>query len=145
MADGCPFCAAAAGGATTPVVYEGTDVFALVPLRPAALGHTLAIPRRHVPDLFGLDAAEAVPLTEAVLLVAHAIRRSLRPDGLNVITSAGAAATQTVPHLHVHLVPRWEGDAFGDLWPRPSPPFPPGAVEDAAAAIRSAIGGGPAR
>jgi histidine triad (HIT) family protein len=139
MDHGCPFCAAAAGGAVTPVVYEGTDVFALVPLRPAALGHTLVIPRRHVPDIFELDATEAVPLTEAVLRIAHAIRRSLRPDGLNVIISAGAAASQTVPHLHVHLVPRWESDAFGHLWPRPSPPFAPEAVKDAAAAIRSAL------
>ncbi|MGJ5897329.1 HIT family protein [Streptomyces niveiscabiei] len=49
--------------------------------------------------------------------LAPALRRALSPDGPNVVNSAGAAATQTVFHLHVHLVPRWHGDAFGPLWP----------------------------
>jgi histidine triad (HIT) family protein len=136
---GCPFCAAAAGAPTTSVVYEAAEVLALIPLHPAALGHLLVIPRRHIPDLWELDPASAVPLTAAVLRLSHAIRRGLGPDGLNVITSTGAAASQTVRHLHVHLVPRWEGDAFGDLWPRSSPPPSPKAVQEAAAAIRSAL------
>ncbi len=127
------------GGSTTSVVYEAAEVLALFPLQPAALGHTLVIPRRHIPDLWALDPADAAPLTHAVLHLAHAIRRGLCPDGLNVVTSAGAAASQTVPHLHIHLVPRWEGDAFGDLWPRPSPPLSPQAVHDAAASIRSSL------
>jgi hypothetical protein len=85
----CPFCAAAAGSATTPVVYESEKALALTLLRPATHGHTLVIPRAHVPDLCALDPAEAPALTEAVLRVAHAVRRALDPDGLKVITSAG--------------------------------------------------------
>ena len=136
---GCPFCAAAAGASTTSVVYKAADVLALIPLHPAALGHMLVIPRRHIPDLWELDPASAVVLTGAVLRLGHAIRRGLGPDGLNVITSAGPAAGQSVRHLHVHLVPRWEGDAFGELWPRPSPPLSPQAVQAAAAAVRLAL------
>jgi histidine triad (HIT) family protein len=134
----CPFCAAG-GAPTTSLIYETAEVLALIPLQPVALGHMLVIPRRHIPDLWDLDPASAAPLTDAVLRLGHAIRRGLGPDGLNVITSTGAAAGQTVRHLHVHLVPRWEGDAFGDLWPRPSPPLSPHAVQEAAAAIRSAL------
>jgi histidine triad (HIT) family protein len=136
----CPFCAVAAGSATTPVVYEAEKALALTPLRPAARGHTMVIPRAHVPDLYALDPAEAPALTDAVLRVAHAIRRALYPDGLNVIASAGAAATQTVPHLHIHLVPRWYGDDFGEIWPDPHPSFTPDEIRKTAEAIQARLG-----
>lgn len=139
MKPGCPFCFATLDASITPVVYETAEVYALFPLEPAALGHTLVIPRRHIPDLWALDPSDAPPLADAVLRLSYAIRRGLRPDGLNIINSAGAAATQTVSHLHIHIVPRWVGDAFGDLWPRPSPPLSTQAVHDAAASIRSAL------
>jgi histidine triad (HIT) family protein len=135
----CPFCAAGAGRAVTPVVYEDDDALALFPKSPAALGHTLVVPRRHIPDIWALDPAGARSLTDTVLRVAHALRRALRPDGLNVITSAGAAASQTVFHVHVHLVPRWHGDTFGDIWPRPGPSFTTTQVDDAARTIRAAL------
>ena len=136
---GCPFCAAAAGMASTPVVYQSAAALALFPLRPATRGHTLVMPRDHVPDLWALDPAAAPPLVEAVLRVAHAIRRGLAPEGLNVITSAGAAATQTVPHLHVHLVPRWRGDGFGGIWPDPGPSFTDEETSETAEAIRGGL------
>jgi histidine triad (HIT) family protein len=136
---GCPFCAAAAGLASTAVVYQSAGALALFPLRPATRGHTLVVPRDHVPDLWALDPAATPPLVEAVLRVAHAIRRGLAPEGLNVITSAGAAATQTVPHLHVHVVPRWRGDGFGSIWPDPGPSFTDEETRETAEAIRAGL------
>jgi histidine triad (HIT) family protein len=53
----------------------------------------------------------------AVIRVGRAIEASLDPDGMNFITSAGKTADQTVFHLHLHVVPRWERDGFGDIWP----------------------------
>lgn len=135
----CAFCAAGAGASTTPVVYESADVMALFPRQQAALGHTLVLPRKHVTDLWTIDPYDAPPLIDAVFRIAHAIRRGLRPDGLNVITSVGPAASQTVMHLHVHLVPRWQGDQFGPIWPRPSPKFSCEAVDEAARSIRAAL------
>jgi histidine triad (HIT) family protein len=131
----CPFCAAAAGAPITPVVYETEAALAFVPLRPAARGHTIVIPRTHVPDVWALEPALAAPLTEAVLRVAHGIREALEPDGLNVLTSAGAAATQTVMHLHIHLVPRWHGDDFGPIWPDSGPDFTDDEIEATAVRI----------
>lgn len=55
---------------------------------------------------------------------AVALRAAVAPDGLNIIQSSGAAATQTVPHLHVHLVPRWAADAMGPIWPAEPPSYP---------------------
>jgi histidine triad (HIT) family protein len=135
----CPFCAAAAGQTVTPVVFETEAALAFAPINPAARGHTMVIPRKHVPDIWALEPADAAPLTEAVLQVAHAIRAALQPDGLNVLTSAGAAATQTVMHLHIHLVPRWHDDDFGRIWPDPGPGLTDAEIKTTAAEIRDRL------
>lgn len=98
-------------------VYRDENIVAFLPPRPAVLGHVLVVPRRHVPDIWTLEPDEASQLSRAALLVADAIREAVEPEGLNVIQSNGTAATQTVPHLHVHLVPRWMNDAMGPIWP----------------------------
>jgi ATP adenylyltransferase len=98
-------------------VYRDENVVAFFPTEPAVLGHVLVVPRRHMPDIWGLKPDEAGQLARAALLLADAIRDAVRPEGLNVIQSNGEAATQTVPHLHVHLVPRWKEDAMGTIWP----------------------------
>jgi histidine triad (HIT) family protein len=115
--DDCPFCRIIAGAAPARIVWSGPAALAFLPLNPAARGHTLVVPRRHVLDLFSLDDATASALTLAVLHLARAVRAAVAPDGMNIINSAGAAASQTVPHLHVHVVPRWSGDHFGRFWP----------------------------
>lgn len=98
-------------------VYRDEGVVAFFPTEPAVLGHVLIVPRRHVPDIWSLEPDEASQLSRATLLLADAIREAVRPEGLNVIQSNGDAATQTVEHLHVHLVPRWTDDAMGPMWP----------------------------
>lgn len=114
----CPFCEISErSGADSREVYRDEHVVAFFPTEPAAPGHTLVVPRKHVPDIWSLDAATAAQLAKAVLGVAVAIKRALDPQGLNIIQSNGQAATQTVDHLHVHLVPRWEGDGMGRIWP----------------------------
>ncbi|MFI7430586.1 HIT family protein [Micromonospora sp. NPDC049836] len=132
----CPFCAAAEGASRTPVVYETEKVLALFPLHPATRGHTLVVPRDHMPDISALDPAAVPPLIETLLFVAKTIRQALNPEGLNVITSAGAAATQTVRHLHIHLVPRWHDDGFGKIWPEPGPSFAEREIREMAETIR---------
>lgn len=114
----CAFCVIASGESATDLIFSNDHVAAFVPLSPATPGHLLVVPKKHFADLWELDESTARPLTDAVLHLAHAMRRGLRPDGLNVINSAGSAASQSVFHLHVHLVPRWADDDFGDIWPR---------------------------
>ncbi|WP_329614914.1 HIT family protein [Streptomyces brevispora] len=114
----CPFCVIIAGGdSSARVVYRTQGVTAFFPLEQATRGHTLVVPDRHVSDLTDLNAVEARDLGEALLRAARAIRSALAPDGLNVIQSTGVAATQTVPHVHFHLVPRWSGDRMVLRWP----------------------------
>ena len=90
---------------------------AFFPSEPAVLGHTLVIPRAHIPDLWSLDEETAQHLSVVTLQIARTVRAALRPDGLNVIQSNGASASQSVMHLHVHVVPRWYGDRIGRIWP----------------------------
>lgn len=96
---------------------QGERVIAFFPLEPATLGHTLVVPTNHIPDIWALDDAMAATLALATLCVARAAGEALSPDGLNIIQSNGAAATQTVQHLHIHVVPRWGKDAMGRIWP----------------------------
>lgn len=114
----CPFCAVVAG--TDPDVREicrDQETVAFFPLQPATHGHTLVVPARHVPDIWGLRENEPVALSLTTMRVARAIRDGLAPEGLNIVQSNGRAATQTVDHLHVHLVPRWRDDRMPPIWP----------------------------
>lgn len=113
----CPFCAIVAAQLSAHVIQRWPDAIAFAPLRPATLGHTLVIPTAHVETVWDLDIGAAQRLTARTLEISSALRAVLDPPGLNIIQSNGAAATQTVPHLHVHLVPRYEGDDVGKIWP----------------------------
>lgn len=115
----CVFCGIVAGTEPAEIVREDDHTVAFTPLNPATPGHTLVVPRRHAPDLWALERAEVGPLFEAAQEVGAELWLLRKPDGMNVITSAGAAATQTVFHLHVHVVPRYQGDAMPHLWPTP--------------------------
>lgn len=116
----CDFCDIVAREEDAREVLRTDQVIAFFPLEPATLGHTLVIPRRHVPNIWHLDETTAAVLAAATLRVAQAVRDALTPDGLNIIQSNGEAATQTVPHLHIHVVPRWTNDAMGPIWPEDS-------------------------
>jgi histidine triad (HIT) family protein len=98
-------------------VYRDEHVVAFFPLKPATLGHTLVVPRVHIPDIWSLDDATAQRMAVVTMRLSAAVREALDPEGLNIIQSNGRAASQTVFHLHVHIVPRWEDDAVGRIWP----------------------------
>jgi histidine triad (HIT) family protein len=114
----CPFCEIVQReDPDVREVYRDGHVVAFFPTEPATLGHTLLVPREHIPDVWSLDEDLAAELGRAVVRLSAAVSRAVAPEGLNVIQSNGEAATQTVMHLHVHLVPRWQGDGIGRIWP----------------------------
>jgi histidine triad (HIT) family protein len=117
-ADGCVFCLVLAGEQTAHVVAADEHCVAFLDASPAAAGHTLVVPRRHVETLWDADDALVAALMLTTRQVAALLRDRLHPDGLTVRQNNGRASGQRVPHLHVHLVPRWEGD--GTIgWPLP--------------------------
>lgn len=115
--EGCEFCAIGHGTGPATVVCEAPAWLAFFPLDPATPGHTLVIPRLHFTDLWEVERSLAAELMAAVIHVGRAIQAALEPEGMNMITSAGETAEQSVFHLHLHLVPRWRRDGFGRIWP----------------------------
>lgn len=107
MADACVFCAIVAGDAPATVVRRWSDAIAIVPLGPVVDGHVLVIPTAHV-----RDALEDPEVTAAVARRAAEIA----PHPCNLIANVGPEATQTVWHLHWHVVPRADGDGLALPW-----------------------------
>ncbi|MGB3764458.1 MAG: HIT family protein [Ornithinimicrobium sp.] len=116
--DPCPFCSIVKDeDPNARVLYRDQDVTAFLPLMPATRGHTLVVPNRHVAEHVDLTEAESRQLGSAVRRTARAVRSAVSPDGINIIQSTGSAATQTIPHVHFHVVPRWSGDDLSLAWP----------------------------
>lgn len=114
----CAFCQIARGeDRSVEIVAEAPDWLAFFPLNPASPGHTLVTPRRHISDLWQVEPPLSDVLMRACIGLGRTIQSALDPDGMNLITSAGSTAEQTVFHLHLHLVPRWQSDGFGQIWP----------------------------
>jgi histidine triad (HIT) family protein len=107
---GCAFCDIVAEAAPAAIVREWPDVIAFVPLCPVVPGgHTLVVPRRHVADAVEDPAVTAATMTRAVELAAGY-------EASNILTSVGAAATQSIPHLHIHVIRRVMGDQLMVPW-----------------------------
>lgn len=91
-------------------VYEDEHAFAFMDINPAARGHTLVIPKAEAENLLDLPAAVAGPFLLATQKVAAAVKAALNAPGIMIAQLNGAAAGQTVPHVHFHIIPRWGGD-----------------------------------
>jgi histidine triad (HIT) family protein len=134
---GCVFCAIAAGDTPASMVLRDDDVAAFLDARPVFKGHVLIVPRAHVPTLSDMPAAELGTLFAAVQRIARAVESGLGADGTFV--AMNNKVSQSVPHLHVHVVPRKKKDGLrGFFWPRVS--YADDAEREAfAARIRAAL------
>lgn len=95
----------------TGILWRGQTCFAVLNAYPYGSGHLMVVPNRPVADLDALSDAESDELWAATRAAVAAIRRAYNPDGVNVGINLGAAAGAGIPgHLHVHCLPRWQGD-----------------------------------
>lgn len=106
MTEQCPFCNLDA----ERIVFEEDLLVAIWDGFPVSEGHLLIIPKRHVPSWFDATEEEQRALTAAISLGRSVIESDCHPDGFNIGINVGAVAGQTVPHLHLHLIPRYQGD-----------------------------------
>ena len=119
----CIFCAIVAGDAPAHLVLEDEHAVAFLDIAPANDGHTLVIPRRHVTGLHDADPEDLARVAALAARVDARLRDVLAPDGTNLFLASGVAAWQTVFHLHLHVVPRWDADALRQPWtPAPGDP-----------------------
>jgi histidine triad (HIT) family protein len=114
---GCVFCAIVSGSATASVVLDAPDAVGFLDARPVFKGHVLVVPRAHVDTLPDLPAGQVGDFFTQVQRVARAVEAGLGAGGTFV--AINNRVSQSVPHLHVHVIPRTKGDGLrGFLWPR---------------------------
>ncbi|MEO2152419.1 MAG: HIT family protein, partial [Thermococcus sp.] len=103
----CPFCRPP----KEQLLYEDELIRVLLDAYPANRGHLLVVPRRHVERWEDLTGEEKLALIRGMELAMEVLRETLKPDAFNVGMNLGKEAGQTVPHLHLHVIPRWKGDS----------------------------------
>jgi histidine triad (HIT) family protein len=114
---GCLFCAIVAGEAPAAVVLDESEVMAFLDVRPLFKGHTLLVPRTHVETLPDLPAEVRDPFLEAAQRLSQGVKDAFGAQGSFV--AMNNTVSQSVPHLHLHVVPRTKGDGLrGFFWPR---------------------------
>ena len=116
----CIFCKIVGGDIPSRRIYSDDHAYAFLDVGPWHRGHSLVVPRRHVPDLISGDPA-LTEIAPAVERVARLLVERLDADGVNVLSSSGAAAGQEVFHLHVHVVPRYADEPGLRLLVHPEP------------------------
>ena len=112
----CVFCKIRDGQIPSLKIYEDDRTLAFMDINPVSHGHCLVIPKAHAATLFDAEVEDLEAVIAAAQQVARAIREALAPDGLNMLQANGAAAFQSVPHFHLHLIPRWNNDGKGFDW-----------------------------
>ena len=115
MAD-CVFCMIRDGKIPSAKVYDDERTLAFMDINPLTRGHCLVATRAHAATLYDVEPEDLKAAIATAKKVAGAIRKALNPDGLNLLQANGAAAFQSVPHFHLHLIPRWTGDGKGFDW-----------------------------
>ncbi len=93
-------------------IYEDADAIAFLDIMPQSDGHALVVPKEAAVDLFGLSEAAAAAAIRVTQIVARGVREAFQPDGVVISQFNGAAAGQTVPHVHFHIVPRYTDQAL---------------------------------
>jgi histidine triad (HIT) family protein len=111
----CLFCKIAAKTIPAKIIYEDDRTIAFLDIMPRSPGHTVVIPKYHAATLVALPDEEIAPLFGAVKKVATLLVSGLRPDGITIGINQGQASGQEVDHLHVHLMPRMQGDGGGSV------------------------------
>lgn len=118
----CIFCKIIAGQIPSTRVHEDEHTVAFMDIGQVNPGHVLVVVKPHVENIAGLDDALAAAVFRTTARVAKAVQAAFRPQGISVYQANGAAAGQTVFHLHLHVIPRREGDGMELVWPVKNPP-----------------------
>jgi histidine triad (HIT) family protein len=133
MEPDCLFCKIVAGTILGQVVYQDNDLIAFLDIHPLFPGHVLLCPRQHYETLLDLPVSLTGPIMAVTQLLAKAVEAAVDADGTFI--AVNNRVSQTVPHLHIHIVPRRRRDGLkGFFWPRQ-----PYRDDDAREAVRVAI------
>ncbi len=136
----CVFCKIRDGQIPSTKVYEDERTLCIMDINPVTAGHCLVLTKAHAATIYDAELADLQAAVATAKRVATAQRAALTPDGLNMLQANGPAAFQSVPHFHLHLIPRWTNDGKGFDWK-----LVPGdrdRIAKTGEQIRAALGGG---
>ncbi|MBW2062576.1 MAG: HIT family protein [Deltaproteobacteria bacterium] len=106
----CIFCKIVAHEIPSTDVYEDDQFLAFMDINPLARGHCLLIPKAHHQDIFTIPEDLLRDLISAAQRLARAVKTGLKADGVYIWQANGRAASQLIPHFHIHCLPRWDDD-----------------------------------
>lgn len=114
----CVFCKILKKEIPAYFVYEGDNVSAFLDINPLNKGHVLVVPNEHFADVFDIKAEVLKELAGKSQEIAQKMKEILGAGGVNLLNASGKAAEQSIPHFHLHIVPRWTGDGvnMNDWW-----------------------------
>ncbi|HET7643878.1 MAG TPA: HIT family protein [Nitrososphaeraceae archaeon] len=113
----CIFCSIINGSSEGITVYNNDHFLVLMDKYPISHGHTLVIPKKHYDNLLFMPSEEVGKLYSLVSIIAKAVVSAVSADGFNVGQNNGKSANQIIPHVHVHIIPRFNNDNANGRWP----------------------------
>ncbi len=119
--DDCVFCKIIKGDIPSATIYENEEFKVILDRFPSNLGHVLVLPKQHIENIFEMPEQIAAEIFKLVTKVAPIVKEQLNCDGINIIQNNGEAAGQSVPHFHIHIIPRHKKDGLLKLW-KPTEP-----------------------
>lgn len=111
----CLFCKIASGEIPSEIIYKDDYVTAFLDANPLTEGHTLIVPNRHVENILDLADEDVCPVFLAVKKVTGMLQKTLDPRGFTIGINHGKISGQSIDHLHIHVIPRFENDGGGSL------------------------------
>ncbi len=112
----CPICQISAGTIPAWIVYRDPEVVCFLPKEIEVYGHTVIAPIQHCQDIYAAESNSLGAMMGAARMLARHYREQIGASGVNLLHASGASAQQTVNHIHIHLIPRFDGDGV-DAWP----------------------------
>ncbi len=111
----CIFCKIANKEIPSYVIGENEDAVAILDIHPLAPGHTMVLPKTHAENILDLPDEKIRPVFQMTKETAQILKKALSPDGFTLGINHGTNAGQAVPHLHIHIIPRYKGDGGGNI------------------------------
>lgn len=113
----CKFCKIVKGKLPAAIVWQDDEYACFMDKYPINPGHVLVVPKKHYAFLTDMPVSSAGKLFEHATRITNGICKTLKPDGINIGQSNGRVASQSIFHVHIHIVPRFKGDAKKGFWP----------------------------
>jgi histidine triad (HIT) family protein len=133
----CVFCRIIEGEIPAAVVHRDDRVIAFMDAGQVNDGHVIVATTRHVPAIYGIDDDEAAAVFRTAARIARAVKREFAAGGLSILQANEPAGFQTVPHFHLHVLPRHDGDGVALAWPAKRPP--PARLAELGERVRRAL------